>query len=137
MPNISHWSLDDGYESKVLTQNEYPYRTFRLFRSLAIDLHTKKENLHNSSQYRNGFSIFFKQPGETRTYPFYEFEILKRISILVKPKFVTTSEKLRSYSPSIRRCFFNSERKLRFYQIYTEDNCIYGNLRNYLDYLLN
>lgn len=131
-PNVSHWTLDDGYEPTP-KENEYPHRSFSIHgrRSLILYLHTKKEDLYNNSQDRNGFLISLTLPGETRQYQFYEIEISKSIKILIKPKVIITSDRLRHYPPDIRRCFFNSERQLEFFKIYTQNNCEMECLANF------
>lgn len=51
--------------------------------------------------------------------PLFPFEMLL---ISVKPKMMLT-EGLEDYDPNIRQCYFDSERKLRFYRNYTQTNC--------------
>lgn len=36
---------------------------------------------------------------------------------------ITTSEGLRNYKPEQRKCFYQSERRLHFFKMYTQDNC--------------
>jgi Amiloride-sensitive sodium channel len=43
--------------------------------------------------------------------------------ILITPKLTQTDDGLRSFSPSQRQCYFEGERKLKFYKIYTQSNC--------------
>jgi amiloride-sensitive sodium channel len=67
----------------------------------------------------------------------------KSVSIIVKPKITRTSESLMSYDPNVweltvishffiyiislwisrRQCYFDGERQLKFFQIYTKANC--------------
>lgn len=42
---------------------------------------------------------------------------------VVKPQVMTTSREVKKYSPEKRQCYFTEERYLRFYKIYTQDNC--------------
>ena len=44
--------------------------------------------------------------------------------LLFKPSLMTTTPGLRGYSPDRRNCFFPSERHLRFYNMYSQGNCI-------------
>lgn len=41
----------------------------------------------------------------------------------IKATQITTSDGLRGYEPSKRQCFFNSDRQLRFFKVYTQNNC--------------
>lgn len=51
--------------------------------------------------------------------------------ISIKPNMITTSEGLRKYPHDQRQCFFSSERQLRFYRNYTQNNCEAECLSNY------
>jgi amiloride-sensitive sodium channel len=41
----------------------------------------------------------------------------------ISAKITTHTEDLRKFSPKIRGCYFENERKLKFYKIYTKYNC--------------
>lgn len=57
--------------------------------------------------------------------------IFEEAEISVIPKLIYTSKQLRGYSPEQRKCFFNSERKLRFYKIFSRNNCEWECLSKY------
>jgi acid-sensing ion channel, other len=62
---------------------------------------------------------------------FYKIAPKKDIMIGVKPKLITTSKGLRHYLPDKRQCYFNNERKLQLYSVYTQGNCELECLANY------
>jgi amiloride-sensitive sodium channel len=39
------------------------------------------------------------------------------------PTIMSTSEAIKSYQPERRQCFFPSERSLKYFKIYTQQNC--------------
>lgn len=41
----------------------------------------------------------------------------------VKPNMITTSKGLVGYAPDRRQCYFNNERSLQFFKLYTQGNC--------------
>ncbi|GAB0099612.1 pickpocket protein 28 [Sergentomyia squamirostris] len=43
--------------------------------------------------------------------------------IMLKPHLIHTSDALRSYEPSGRQCYYEAERYLRFFRVYTQLNC--------------
>jgi Amiloride-sensitive sodium channel len=43
--------------------------------------------------------------------------------ILITPKLTQTDDNLRYLSPSERQCYFEGERRLKFFKIYTQSNC--------------
>lgn len=51
--------------------------------------------------------------------------------ILISPTVIVASEGLRSYSPDVRQCFFDSERILKYFRVYTQQNCELECISNY------
>lgn len=49
----------------------------------------------------------------------------------VKPNMITTSSGLADYAPERRQCYFNDERQLKFFKVYTQSNCELECLANY------
>jgi acid-sensing ion channel, other len=45
------------------------------------------------------------------------------VDVLITPEFIRTDEALRSYEPKKRDCYFEDERKLKFFKVYTKQNC--------------
>lgn len=126
-PNITHWNLENGYETGAL-QNSYPIRVFNAKQgaALAVTLNLFTEDIeYLCAGIINGFKVILTTPGETRKASARYFDAItsEKAEILIKPKLTTTSEKLRGYKPNQRQCFFNAERQLRFYKIYTKNNC--------------
>lgn len=52
-----------------------------------------------------------------------EYEFGTSMDVIISPSVIRTDESLRSFSPERRHCYFDDERKLRFYQKYTKNNC--------------
>lgn len=49
----------------------------------------------------------------------------------VKPNMITTSDGLLEYAPERRQCYFNNERSLQFFKVYTQSNCELECLANF------
>lgn len=132
--NMSAWSLENGYQKKF-TDHEYPFRVFDSDQksSLILMLSSYDHDRDNlCALIREGFNIYISVPGESLESTIeLRADLSKNIKITVKSKIVTTSKALRTYEPSQRGCFFNSERQLRFFKIYTAHNCIIECLANY------
>jgi acid-sensing ion channel, other len=43
--------------------------------------------------------------------------------IVLEPKITKSDESLQSIAPATRKCYFEGERKLKFFKIYTQSNC--------------
>jgi acid-sensing ion channel, other len=87
-----------------------------------IDSRTKPGftiHLHAPNDYPWPSKSFLTIPPNTNG----EFEI--------KAKMKTTSQSLKKYTPHQRRCYFEGERYLKFFKIYTESNCKFECLTNY------
>jgi acid-sensing ion channel, other len=71
------------------------------------------------------FQILLHNPDEAPQlkYNYYRVPLKKEILIAIRPQMLTTSEGLRSYPPEKRQCYFSMEKKLQFFDIYTERNC--------------
>lgn len=125
--NVSNWNLETGYSTDT-NEMEYPIRSFAIGEFLGIDIVLSSDP--NDYQFGcqsmfDGFKVALNVPGEVARIGknFYRISNKEYLQITLKGKVTTTSEGLRSYSPSQRRCFFDSERKLRFFKIYTQNNC--------------
>ncbi|KAL1401557.1 hypothetical protein pipiens_006516 [Culex pipiens pipiens] len=80
-----------------------------------------------------GFKVQIHTPTE---YPlmskrFIRVPLDQEVTALVKPQFVGTSWKLKDYEPSRRNCYFEHERPLRYFRIYSQDNCELECLSNF------
>jgi acid-sensing ion channel, other len=105
------------------------------------------DNPLNSTAYQDGLTFLLK-PNEKTNYfetckfwsfivhsPFElassydaETEIIEAhfgtdVDVLITPEIIRTDETLRSYEPKKRGCYFEDERKLKFFNVYTKQNC--------------
>ena len=55
----------------------------------------------------------------------------QEVVVSVKPNMITTSEGLADYAPERRQCYFNNERQLKFFKVYTQPNCELECLANF------
>lgn len=80
-----------------------------------------------------GFKILLHTPGEIPqvSKQYFRVPLNQEVVVSVKPNMITTSEGLRHYAPSRRQCFFNEERNLRYFEVYTQPNCELECLSNY------
>lgn len=127
VPRVLHWNSEESYDDEVY-ENEYPIRLFNAKHGGALNLYLtlfERDLEYLCRGTVQGFKIFLNMPGQTLKMArhFLRVPLSKQAQILIKPTFTYTLDDLRNYSPSQRQCFFNSERKLRFYKIYTQNNC--------------
>ncbi|KAL9703316.1 hypothetical protein quinque_006834 [Culex quinquefasciatus] len=130
-----HWTQDSGYSTQAnLSAN--PYRTlgsgagaglFLLLRTIDADI----DYLCRGPV--QGFKVLFHSPAD---YPqiskkFFHIPMDAAVNMAIKPQMITTNTRLRAYTPELRHCFFNHERHLQFFRVYSQDNCELECLTNY------
>lgn len=135
-PNTSRWNMEDGYDIES-TEIGYPIRVYKVKQSVALAIFLQISG--NDIEYScrglvPGFKILLHMPGEvppTTTRHSFRVPLSEEALIAIKPTLITTSNNLRSYDPNLRQCFFSSERKLRFFKMYTQNNCELECLANF------
>lgn len=72
-----------------------------------------------------GFKLAFHAPNERPQIwkNFFHISPGKTASFTVDPRLIITSRSMKRYGNDVRQCFFNSERKLRFFKQYNKKNC--------------
>lgn len=124
--NARNWSLENGYDDKT-DKTSYPRRIFnsRSDSSLRVELFLADDKFFSCADKRPGFRLFFHVPGEVAkmSRQFQYVTVGENIEFSIKATLITTSDGLRNYKPSQRQCFFNFDRQLRFFKIYTQNNC--------------
>ncbi|XP_055382443.1 pickpocket protein 28-like, partial [Condylostylus longicornis] len=132
---IIEWSLENGYHSES-GENTFPRRGLGAGTKAGLFLMLFGLMNHYDKLCRgpiDGFKISFHSPDETAdiSNQFIQVPYGQQILIAVKPKIITTSERLRFYKPKARQCYFQDERYLRFFKFYTQTNCEIECLANY------
>lgn len=134
-PNISDWSLDSGYTDHS-NKNTYPFRAFGSNKNsldISVEYVPKRDRFCQSTY--SMFRVIVGMPGEMVP-PFFlnNVKVIKwaKAQIFIKPTLITTADDLRSYDPITRQCFFDDERQLQFFRLYTEYNCQTECLSNFM-----
>lgn len=134
-PNVTNWSLENGYTNEN-REDAYPMRLFKTGKNTGLTLWLAVRNFDFQSRCTGtdeGFKITLSMPGEAgqMSKHVYHLPLAESATISVKSQIITTSEGLRNYNPKQRQCFYNSERQLRFFRIYTQNNCEIECLSNF------
>ncbi|XP_053686080.1 pickpocket protein 28-like [Sabethes cyaneus] len=131
----TNWSLDDGYLSGT-DINTYPRRSLGagIKAGLTVLLKSNESDMDylcgNSFQ---GFKVLLHMPNE---YPqllnqHFRIPLNQEVTVAVTPRMIETSDNIVSYKPMRRQCFFNNERYLKFFRMYTQSNCELECLANF------
>jgi acid-sensing ion channel, other len=76
----------------------------------------------------------YELPGSYDSTEMCEFRYGFDFDVLITPEIIRTDKSLRSVAPEKRGCYFEGEKKLRFFKVYTRRNCEFECLA---DLLLN
>ncbi|XP_038106192.1 pickpocket protein 28 [Culex quinquefasciatus] len=129
------WSPEKGYR-EITPPDGGPLRApgTGLNNGLSVDLQLEVSNFDYLCKGPiQGFKVQVNTPTE---YPvmskrFIRVPLDEEVVALIKPQFVGTSWKLHDYEPARRNCYFEHERPLRYFRIYSQDNCELECLSNY------
>lgn len=111
------------------SDDAYPFRVFRTGArgSLHIILKTLHENIDKfCTSSAIGFNMVVHAPYEIPIPRYHDYDISYDGSteILIKPKVSLPSSDLEAYGPTQRKCYYQYERQLKFFKIYTLNNCL-------------
>lgn len=136
-PDEENWNIESelvkitSFEKQMLIPPTYPHHIVRLddLDSLALSLNFVPSdffwNYECELPTTKSFKVWLHRPGEIRqafARPI-EAEIGRKVIVYIEPKVIIASPDVRKYDPNLRRCYFNSERKLKFFRVYTRSNC--------------
>lgn len=135
--NATSWNLEDGYNNSDRNVTEtYPHRVFGA--GARVGLFALLRLFEQDLEYIcrgpvQGFKVLLHTPGEIPQVSRHYFRVplLQEVLVSVKPNMITTSDGLRHYEPNRRQCYFDSERKLKFFKVYTQRNCELECLSNF------
>lgn len=133
---VSTWNVDEGYNTDVKDQEHYPFRVIDagLQYSLFVILKTKSHDIdYLCGGSIQGFNIGFHSPGDIprgRKH-FVSLSPNRAAFYSIEPRLMQTEARVRKFDPHHRQCYFNTERKLRFYQHYTRIHCMAECMSNF------
>ncbi|KAK5641660.1 hypothetical protein RI129_010207 [Pyrocoelia pectoralis] len=135
----TNWTLEDGYPPNV-GKDAYPMRAISAGQGagLSVLLRLYEKDLDYVCRGPvQGFKVLLHHPAEVPrvSQQYFRAPLNQESIVAIKPDMMTTSDGLKDYHPHRRQCYFEHERQLRFYQVYTQKNCEVECLTNYtLDY---
>ncbi|KAL3273914.1 hypothetical protein HHI36_015341 [Cryptolaemus montrouzieri] len=122
------WNAEDGYDRDYFL-NGTPKRSVEpgAKNALMVALFTNKVDLISSCRdYSNqGMRVSLHMPNRIprSSQVFFHVGLESLVSASILPSMSYTSSDVRDFSPQVRNCYFPSERKLRFFKQYSQNNC--------------
>lgn len=132
--NATKWCLQDGYEDYNV--DSYPYRAMLsgVDAGLSLELKSLADDIDTiCGNTVDGFKIALHTPGEFPRFEkhFFQIPFGQNLMLSVKPQVITTSENLNLYSPQKRQCYFDGEKRLKYFKMYSQSNCEFECLTEY------
>ena len=130
----SGWSPQERY--KITDEETYPRRVGGLEKGSGLKttlLHNINDTDYICRDQVQGFKIILHNPGiiPRVSKNFIRVPLNMDVTVVVKPNLVTTSKGLRNYHPKHRKCYFEHEKYLKFFKVYTQSNCELECLTNF------
>lgn len=122
----THWSLKNGYDYVAMANTSSTPYPIAGNSNYQIGLVTHVKYLEKNCRGIHQSHKLILHSSIEPPHQFYDFvfaPVFSSVMIIPEPKIVDTSETLVSYDPHVRQCYFDGERQLRFFKIYTQRNC--------------
>lgn len=123
----SDWSPTSGYVTTDI--DEYPLRILGTSVGFDIAMVVDENDNNMTSSTRVAFHLPNEIVGSLTKVNYLNYQNDNQLVLNVREH--RMDESLRRYQPEKRQCYFDNERKLKFFKQYTTDNCFYECLVNY------
>ncbi|XP_043266575.1 pickpocket protein 28-like isoform X2 [Venturia canescens] len=125
--NSIDWNPETGYPEST-PPDALPWRPYGAgkYFGLTLVLDSDLKEYYCSSTASVGFKMFLHNPVETPKIADFAFSLSpgRETRIIIKPQIATASWSILRVPKKKRKCFFTSERTLRYYRTYTQKNCL-------------
>ena len=128
-PQPAKWSPETGYLDD--SDNVQPVRALKM-QELQVETNSIINQTLCEGREKN-FKIILHLPNELPqiTYDAIDFPIGKEMVILISAEVIHNEDTLRTFPPETRGCYFDGEKKLKFFKSYTKGNCEYECISNF------
>ncbi|VEN48133.1 unnamed protein product [Callosobruchus maculatus] len=129
-----HWEVESGYTSSEI--DTYPRRALRVGQknALYVILKTRKSDIeYECPADESGYRVILHFPSVFPDVTENHFTLPLRQSVtgVITPHMIKTSEVVKRFDPKTRDCYFQSERPLKFFKVYSQANCLLECKANY------
>ncbi|KAG5669231.1 hypothetical protein PVAND_017123 [Polypedilum vanderplanki] len=118
--NQTQWTLGSGY----IENGNIPFRISNRHK-FKVDMKFSFDAIYSCGAMNRNYKIIIHLPNEYPTeFHYYKFiESNNANRIIMTAEYYENEPKLRKFSPESRDCYFEGERKLKFFKIYTKSQC--------------
>nr|XP_023021680.1 uncharacterized protein LOC111510056 [Leptinotarsa decemlineata] len=131
---IKNWNVEGGYFGKDF--ETYPKRALRIGvkNSLMVVLKTEVTDIEYECAYdESGFRVTLHSPFTIPNVPenFFNLPLNGRVIGNIIPHMIKTSDGVKMFDASKRDCYFQSDKTLKYFKIYSQENCMLECKMNY------
>lgn len=111
----------------------YPIRITTTNKKLIVYLSSNPEDLDPSCLGSGErFRVYLHGSNEVpwSSHQTYDIAIKTHTTLLVKPRIVMATDQMKTYRPERRKCYFEGEKRLKYFEHYTKRNCEFECLIN-------
>lgn len=138
-PNVTGWDHETHYKDvdpNIPSGTHYPLRVFNSKSTGDLVIYPrllKRDLAYECRGPFHGFTVSLSSPEEmiTLSRRIFRVSLSEQAIIYIKPKFIYSSKKLENVEPKVRHCFYNEERRLRYFKLYAKHNCDLECLTNF------
>ncbi|KAL1497371.1 hypothetical protein ABEB36_008352 [Hypothenemus hampei] len=122
----TEWSADFGFDEDAGIET-YPRRALLSgsLNSLEVNLSVNNTDLDYGCTHFQGYKVVLHSPHRFPTVNSHYFRIplKKSVSAAISPAQLKTSDDVLQYSIRKRKCFFQTDKKLKYFSKYSQNNC--------------
>ncbi|CAH1959276.1 unnamed protein product [Acanthoscelides obtectus] len=131
---IQHWDVESGFTASQI--HTYPQRALRIGQKNAfyVLMKTRKSDIeYECPMGESGYRVILHFPS---CYPdvtenHFTVPLGQSVTGVIIPHMIKTSEGVKRFHPQTRDCYFQSERPLKYFKVYTQANCLLECKTNY------
>ncbi|XP_056641252.1 pickpocket protein 28-like [Diorhabda sublineata] len=133
-PKTENWNMENGYSTKAV--KTYPQRALRTGAKNALYL-IFKVHISNKefecAQDESGYRVTVHSPSNLPDVADNHISVplSNRVLAVITPRIIQTSSSVRRFQVTARDCYFESEKKLKFFHKYSQENCLLECKSNY------
>ena len=122
---LTNWTLKHGYDTNDV--NSYPLRPTGAGFEAVLTFLLSANKSDKCKVATQGFKLAIHSATDIPRFSkqFYRIPFQSEVLLAVNPNMVKTSNDLKNYKPNVRQCYFDGERKLNYFKVYTQSNCEY------------
>jgi amiloride-sensitive sodium channel len=127
------WNIERGYldNSNIMT---YPWRALLSGASngFTVYLLVDNENIDFMCKQIQGYKVVLHSPVRMPrlNQEYFRIPLDHAVVASVHPVVITTSQEVKTFDVAKRNCYFSSERKLKYFRTYSQQNCQFECLTN-------